>query len=539
MEASIGYGQARRLIFDGNADNYESWELKFFSYMRIKDQRDAVDPASRTVVSQEKKEKAFAELIQHLDDRSIQLIRRDANQNGRTAIEILREHYAGTSECRILSLITTLATMSMSQNEDVTDYVIRCESAANALEQAGEPVSDRILNALVLKGLPPSFKQFRVHMEQQKKVTPFLQLKKGLRNFEENERASDLQNNARQQESIMRISEERRDDRRGSNNNRNNDRRNDNSSQNCFTHGRNNNNGKNNDNENRSWNRGGNLSNGRVGRNNTCYRCGASGHKSFECPKNMEERSTNRNQVWCDYCESPNHTYQSCRNRNDTTDEIGMVREENTALSMNGEANGEEHSFVFAVREGRKWRYDRKDDELDLLMVDSGSTHHIINDKKNFIDFDSTYLPEESCLELADGRKIAGAAERKGTAEVKIRGENGKTRVVKLTNALYAPSFPHNIFSVKASGKKGARFLLGGDSGIMTAKDGTRFPIYSKNELYFLNLDGNSKTTKRSSVNSYYARFINLSNHRTEQPKTYSEAVRRTSPSACSSGGHY
>ena len=165
MEASIGYGQARRLIFDGNADNYESWELKFFSYMRIKDQRDAVDPASRAVVSQEKKEKAFAELIQHLDDRSIQLIRRDANQNGRTAIEILREHYAGTSECRILSLITTLATMSMSQNEDVTDYVIRCESAANALEQAGEPVSDRILNALVLKGLPPSFKQFRVHKE--------------------------------------------------------------------------------------------------------------------------------------------------------------------------------------------------------------------------------------------------------------------------------------------------------------------------------------------------------------------------------------
>ena len=84
-----GYGPTQRLIFDGDANNYNSWELKFFSYMRVKNQRDAVDPASRAVVSQDKKERAFAELVQFLDDRSLQLIRRDANKDGRTAIEIL------------------------------------------------------------------------------------------------------------------------------------------------------------------------------------------------------------------------------------------------------------------------------------------------------------------------------------------------------------------------------------------------------------------------------------------------------------------
>ena len=38
--------------------------------------------------------------------------------------------------------------MSMSQNEDVTDYVIRCESAANALEQAGGNYYPKLLVAI-------------------------------------------------------------------------------------------------------------------------------------------------------------------------------------------------------------------------------------------------------------------------------------------------------------------------------------------------------------------------------------------------------
>ena len=158
--------------------------------------------------------------------------------------------------------------------------------------------------------------------------------------------------------------------------------------------------------------------------------------------------------------------------------------------------------------------------------MDSGSTDHIINDKKKFIDFDNDYTPEENYMELADGRRITGAAERRGTAEIRIRDDNGRMRVVKLTNALYAPSFPHCIFSVKASGERGARFFLGGESGVMSASDGTRFPISSKGGLYFLNSRDSLKTPKRSSVTSYHVRVRNVSNHRVaEQPKLYSEVI--------------
>ena len=60
-------------------------------------------------------------------------------------------------------------------------------------------------------------------------------------------------------------------------------------------------------------------------------------------------------------------------------------------------------------------------------------------------------------------------------------------QIMHVVKALYAPSFPHNIFSVKASTQKGARFFIGGGSGMMLARDGTGFPISSRHGLYFLN----------------------------------------------------
>lgn len=44
-------------------------------------------------LDQTKNEEVFAELVQVLDDRSLSLIIRDAKNDGRAAIKILRQHY--------------------------------------------------------------------------------------------------------------------------------------------------------------------------------------------------------------------------------------------------------------------------------------------------------------------------------------------------------------------------------------------------------------------------------------------------------------
>eukprot|EP00795_Rhopilema_esculentum_P006613 gene6613-12151_t len=147
-------------------------------------------------VNPSKNEEAFAELIQFLDDKSLSLIMRDAVDDGRNALKILRAHYAGTGKPRIISLYTELTSLIKSPEESVTDYVIRAEKAFTALKNAEETVSDDILIAMVLKELPESFKPFVVFITQSDKKQSFTEFKDALRSFEDTEKSKITENDS-------------------------------------------------------------------------------------------------------------------------------------------------------------------------------------------------------------------------------------------------------------------------------------------------------------------------------------------------------
>jgi len=137
-------------MFDGDERKYEQWEVKFLGYMRLQKLKDTILPPPDTKVDAAKNEEAFAELIQFLDDKSLSLVMRDAVDDGKKALEILRQHYAGSGKPRIISLYTELTSLVKRSDESVTDYVIRAETAAAALNTANENVSDSLLIAMVL-----------------------------------------------------------------------------------------------------------------------------------------------------------------------------------------------------------------------------------------------------------------------------------------------------------------------------------------------------------------------------------------------------
>ena len=188
-----GYGPSSRygrLLFDGDERKYEQWEVKFLGYMRLRKLKDSITAADDVEITTAKNEETFAELIQFLDDKSLALVMRDARDDGRKALKILRAHYAGTGKPRIISLYTELTSLVKSEHETVADYVIRAETAAIALRNAGETVTDSLLIAMVLKDLPEEYKPFVVVVTQSDKEQKFSELKVALRSFEDTERTS-------------------------------------------------------------------------------------------------------------------------------------------------------------------------------------------------------------------------------------------------------------------------------------------------------------------------------------------------------------
>ena len=110
---STGYGPRRALLFDGNESKYELWEVKFLGHMRLQKLYDVFVrlESEKDPPDEGRQADAFAELVQCLDDRGLSLVIRDARDDGRKALEILRQHYQGKGKPRVIALYTELTSL--------------------------------------------------------------------------------------------------------------------------------------------------------------------------------------------------------------------------------------------------------------------------------------------------------------------------------------------------------------------------------------------------------------------------------------------
>ena len=195
--SSTGYGPSeksnRKLQFNGYMETYKLWETRFLNYLYAMDPtlyKAIMPPVSGEGSDpdfESKNRRAYAELVQLLDDRSLQLIMIDGENNGRASLNILRQHYASTEKPRVLTLYEELTTLSMKTGEDITDYMLRAEKAAVGLNAAGEVISDNLIIAMMLKGLPEEFKSFIVVQTHLDSSTTLSKFKADLRNYVDNE----------------------------------------------------------------------------------------------------------------------------------------------------------------------------------------------------------------------------------------------------------------------------------------------------------------------------------------------------------------
>lgn len=115
-----------------------------------------------------------------IDDKSLSLIRHEAADDGRKSLRILKELYSGKSKPWIINMYTSLTQLRMEDNESVTDYLIKAENIIASLRDAGETMSDGLTIAMILCGLPDSFKPLAVHITQNDDAITFTDFKRRL-----------------------------------------------------------------------------------------------------------------------------------------------------------------------------------------------------------------------------------------------------------------------------------------------------------------------------------------------------------------------
>ena len=310
-----GYRPRSGILFDGDESKYELWEVKFLAQMRLQKLYDVFVPGDKQPEAP-KKADAFAELVQCLDDRSLSLVIREAKDDGERALEVLRRHYQGKGKPRVIALYTELTTLKKSENESIVDYVIRVESAATALRTSEEVISDPLLIAMVLKGLPSSFKTFSAIVVQRDKEMTFAEFKTALRSYEESERSrnSDTGDNVM----LFKI-------------------------------------------------------NGKF--EGTCFKCGKKGHKKSDCWS-----KSGKTGKWCNICNSKTHETKECRTNSGGRESAKKAEEKGF----------KEHSFTFTLNDNNSEHLGKSINTVySNLLVNTGATSHIINDKSKFIAFEA------------------------------------------------------------------------------------------------------------------------------------------------------
>ena len=394
--------------------------------MKIQKLKDVItaeeDPTEEA--DQGKNELAYAELIQFLDDKSLSLVMRDAADNGRKALQILRAHYAGSGKPRIISLYTTLTSLVKTSRESMTDYVIRAENAACALRNADELVQDSLLIAMVLKGLPDTYTPFVVVVTQADKKQTFTEFKAALRSFEDTEKA---RTGAAGEDTVMKM-----------------------------------------------------FNGGASRKGFKCYSCGQTGHIARKCPKTADSIGGGK---WCPHCKSATHNVETCRKKKKNDGSHGNDKIKHVADNEEHKPSGE-HSYSFMFRTVD--HVGSCELKSDALLVDCGATTHIVTDASKFVTFDQSFVPEKHFIELADGAKSNNIAQKRGDAAFVLRDRSGKEHKVLLKDALYIPSYPQSIFSVNTATKGGAKILFHHESAELIHPSGTVFDIHKHGRLYYL-----------------------------------------------------
>ena len=223
-------------------------------------------------------------------------------------------------------------------------------------------------------------------------------------------------------------------------------------------------------------------------KNIRCHACGKLGHMQAVCRSVNRMASTpgprgpqaqgqlgrgqpQRESRTCFNCNKVGHIATNCRSR--------------PQGAQGGRGRGRSHYAqedhkVYTFMSKQECTMDTSGGIITDIIVDSGCTGYMLKDRVMF-----TSLDEDFKGEVGNANQSQSTVDGRGTAELWLKDSKGETQRIVLTDALYVPSYSHNLLSVKRLNDAGVTVNFG-QCPSLTAPDGNVFPMSCKQNLFVL-----------------------------------------------------
>ena len=179
-----------KLTFSGNENDWEYFAEQFEARIVLLNLKktlkgtDVPGSSENETNVNDRKEQLWCELIQCLDRKSLMLIKRD-KPDGSAAWNRLQSYFKSTERPHVQRMLNEISNLKLEASESIKDYILRSENLQMNLQEAGEGISEKMMIAMLLKGLPKEFDNFTTVVNFSKDAKSLDEIKRDLSNFAE------------------------------------------------------------------------------------------------------------------------------------------------------------------------------------------------------------------------------------------------------------------------------------------------------------------------------------------------------------------
>ena len=178
----------------GKKEDFTPWQIRVEAYL---DNIDLVSVLTSPNPDPVKNKKLYLELINLVDNQSLQVISSTAKNDGKLAYEKLCNYYLGDNKARMITALRHLSKLRFNHGESIQQFICKCDTLRTTLKSFPSTQDlDLMLVTQASEALPESFSVFRTVIQAAPNYGDWDNFKTQLQNHDSIESNKQPQNNA-------------------------------------------------------------------------------------------------------------------------------------------------------------------------------------------------------------------------------------------------------------------------------------------------------------------------------------------------------